>query len=80
MATPTLNRDTILKAVHSWPLSEQMALAQAILQRAAEELATEPQRPSWRDMVGLASNGQEPPTDEQIAEWLDERRTHKYGG
>lgn len=79
MTMPMLDRDTILKTVHTWPLAEQMALAQAILRRASEELDTEPQRPSWREMVGLASNGLEPPTDEQVAQWLDEHRIQKYG-
>lgn len=80
MATPTLDRDTILEAIKIWPLADQMALAQAILQRATTQLTQAPQQPSWRDMVGLAANGQEPPTDEQVAQWLDEHRMEKYGG
>ncbi len=29
-------------------------------------------------MVGLASNGQAPSSDEQVAQWLDEHRSEKY--
>jgi len=40
-----------------------------------------PQRPSWRDLVGAAAlPGQEPPTDAQVAQWLEERREERYGG
>ncbi len=70
----------------NWPLAEQMALAQAILQRATARLAeaptppAAPQRPSWREMAGLAAiPGQEPPSDEQVARSLDEHQIEKYG-
>ncbi len=78
MATPALDRDTILEAIQGWPLADQMA--QAILQQASAQLTQTPQRPSWREMAGLAANGQEPPSDEQVAQWLDEHRMEKYGG
>lgn len=86
MATPTLDRETVLRTIQTWPLTEQMALVQTILQRATARLAEAPrptqppQRPSWREMAGLAAvPGQEPPSDEQIAQWLDEHKMEKYG-
>jgi hypothetical protein len=79
MATPTFDSDAILEAIRTWPLADQMALAQAILQRASSQLAQAPQRPTWREMAGLASNGQEPPSDEDVVRWLDEHRMEKYG-
>jgi len=79
MATPTLDRDTILEGIQAWSLADKMALAQAIFQQASSQLAQAPQRPSWREMAGLAANGQEPPSDEQVARGLDERRMEKYG-
>lgn len=61
-----------------------MALALAILQAVSERLADDqprPQLPSWREMAGLAAvPGKEPPSDEQVAQWLDERPMNKYGG
>ena len=80
MAIPTLDRETIRQAVQKWPLADQMTLAQEILQRATAQIAHTPQRPSWREMAGMAANDQEPPTDEQVAQWLDEHRMEKYGG
>lgn len=84
MAAPSIDRDTILEVTRKWSLSDQMALAQAILQAVSERLAEDrakPQRPTWREMVGLAAvSGQQPPSDEQVAQWLDERRMSKYGG
>lgn len=74
MAERTLDRDAIRQAVQQLPLADQMTLAQEILQRATVQIAQSPQRPSWREMAGMASNGQEPPTDEQVAQWLDEHR------
>lgn len=83
MAAPSIDRDTILEVTRNWSLADQMALAQAILQAVSERLVekqTKPQRPSWREMAGLAAvPGQQPPTDEQVAQWLDERRMSKYG-
>lgn len=84
MAAPSIDRDMILEVTRTWSLPDQMALAQAILQAISERLAEgrrSPQRPSWREMAGLAAvPGKEPPSDEQVAQWLDERRMNKYGG
>lgn len=84
MAAPSIDRDTIFEVTRRWSLTDQMALAQAILQAVSERLAEgrrTPQRPSWHEMVGLAAvPGKEPPSDEQVAQWLDERRMNKYGG
>lgn len=83
MAVPTGDRETILKAIEAWPREDQVALAQAILKRSTSippsRDAMAPQRPTWREMVGLASNGQTPPSDEEVARWLDEHRSEKYG-
>jgi hypothetical protein len=93
MASPTLDRETILHTVQAWPPDEQLALAQEIARQATQAISqiaaqseTEqptpiiPQRPSWREMADLAAvPGQEPPTDEQLAQWLDEHRMEKYG-
>lgn len=93
MTSPTLDRDTILHTVQAWPPDEQLALAQEIARQATQAIAqvaaqpeperptpTIPQRPNWREMAGLAAvPGPESPTDEQVAQWLDEHRMEKYG-
>jgi hypothetical protein len=79
MATPSFDRETILRAIGELPTEEQISLAQAILQRIGSHTPSLPQQPSWRQMVGIASNGQPAPSDEQVAQWLDEHRTEKSG-
>jgi hypothetical protein len=82
MATTTSERETILKVIEAWPPEDQMALARVILRRAtmrATRRTARPQDPSWRQMAGLASNEQAPPSDEEVAQWLDEHRSEKYG-
>ena len=82
MAIPTSDRDAVLKAIEAWPLEDQVALAHMILQRSAAHTAPDaktPQRPSWKQMAGMASNGQTPPSDEEVAQWLDEHRSARHG-
>ena len=45
----------------------------------ADQSATA-ERSTWDALYGIASNGQEPPTDEQVARWLDEHQMEQYGG
>ena len=74
-ATP-LEREAILHAIERWPVEDQVALARTILERTAsgqaETSLEKPPRSTWDALHGIASDGQEPPTDEQIAQWLDE--------
>ncbi|HXT34152.1 MAG TPA: hypothetical protein VN837_01130 [Chloroflexota bacterium] len=78
MTTPTSDRDTIARVIGTWPIEDQVTLARQILQRATAEDAVSP-RPGWREMAGIASSGRIPPSDEQVAQWLDEHRQEKYG-
>lgn len=89
MAAPSYDRETILRAIEAWPLAALIELTQSILRRATDQVALaergerrlpQPQRPGWREMAGLAARpGQEPPTDEQVEQWLDERREERAG-
>ena len=78
MTTPTSDRDTIARVIGTWPIEDQVTLARQILQRATAEDAMLP-RLGWREMAGIASSGGIPPSDEQVARWLDEHRQEKYG-
>ncbi len=81
MATTELDRETILRAVETWPEAERIALAQAILAQTAPQPPQPEIRSTWDALYGIAAvPGQPPPSDEQLAQWLDERRTRKYGG
>jgi hypothetical protein len=79
MAISTEEREAILKAIATWPPEDQMALAQTILQHATTSSTMAPQQPSWREMAGLAAQGHSAPSDEDVARWLDEHRSEKYG-
>ena len=86
MTIPSLDRDTILRAVATWQRDEQLALAEAILRHAiaspssgarAEPLA----EPDSFPLTGIfAREGQTPPDDATVARWLDEDKMEKYGG
>ena len=78
MAVAPSERDAILHAIARWPIEDQLVLARTILERAAMGQRRTPQeqsaRSTWDALYGIASNGQEPPTDEQVAQWLEERQ------
>ncbi len=82
MTTPTFDRDAILHLVHHWPISEQVALADAILAEARATTQPELQPPVVLSAAlrGILSNGQLPPSDEEVALILEEERMRKYGG
>ncbi|HEU4782361.1 MAG TPA: hypothetical protein VFS83_03380 [Ktedonobacterales bacterium] len=80
MAATPLDRETILKAVQKLPPEEQLQVAQQIMKTylAGSRLSPQSQPApwvSWRILAGIAlGSSQTPPTESQIAEWLDERR------
>ena len=88
MAATPRDHETILKTIATWPVEEQVTLARMILERAATQPgapaqraeAQPPERSTWEALYGIASSEQQPPSDEQVAQWLDEHRMEKYGG
>lgn len=63
MATPTLDRATILKAIRGWPQDEQLALAKEILRHADAPIAEDPLvPPDSRGLAGLLATEQAPLT------------------
>jgi hypothetical protein len=81
MTTPTLDREAILQVVRQWPISEQVALADAILAdaRASTQPVLRPPAVPSVALRGILSNGQPAPSDEDVARILDEERMKKYG-
>lgn len=83
MAVAPPERDAILRAIENWPIDEQIALARSILQRAetgpSRRTQRTPARSTWDALYSIAANGSEPPSDEQVAKWLDEHKMEKYG-
>ena len=86
MAIPAFDRDTILQIVATWQRDEQLALAEAILRHAVaatpSSARTEPlAEPDTYRLTGIfAQEGQTPPDDETVKQWLDEDKMEKYGG
>lgn len=76
MTAPTLDRESILRAVEQWPLPDQIALADAILEQAGQ-LRGAPN--SFMALRGIAAAGQPAPTDEDVERILDEERMRRYG-
>ena len=83
MAATPLEREAILHAIEAWPVEDQVALARTILERTVsgrvETSSEKPVHSTWDALHGIASSEQEPPTDEQVAQWLDEHKMDKYG-
>jgi hypothetical protein len=85
MAILSLDRDALLRAIAEWPVEDQIIFARDILHRAATQSTTQEhpdqppaaERSTWDALYGIAANGKEPPTDEQVAQWLDEHRMEK---
>ncbi len=79
---PQENTDyaSILRIVTQWPPSQRFALVQDVLKTLAPPAEeTRPRRKTLHEAEGLLATDQPPPTDEQVQQWLDERRMEKYG-
>jgi hypothetical protein len=83
MTTPTPDLSTILHSIDSWSREERLRLARAILDQLAQprngssaspDAVPRPHSSSFEALYGLAATGGPPPSDEQVAAWLDERR------
>jgi hypothetical protein len=83
MSTTSADREAILRTVEGWAPDEQVTLARAILERAAANSRPSTAQPSsrstWDALYGIALSGDTAPSDEQVAQWLDEHRMEKYG-
>lgn len=81
MTAPTLDREAILRIVRHWPISEQVALADAILAdaRASTQPVVQPPAVPSAALRGILSSGQPAPSDEEVARILEEERMKKYG-
>lgn len=90
MTTIPATREAILEAFRGLPPQEQRAVAEAVNQvlqttgyAAGQPTEPRPGQPgwvSWHRLAGLFANGKEPPSYEQVRQWIDEARVEKYGG
>jgi hypothetical protein len=72
--------EDVLGSVRAWPVDMRLSLVRHILAELEVELKPQAEhKNTLNKALGLARTNQPPPTDEEVEQWLDERRTHKYG-
>ncbi|WIG59847.1 MAG: hypothetical protein OJF49_002594 [Ktedonobacterales bacterium] len=74
--------DEIFEAVSAWPAQDRLSLAYRILQSVTprESVSASEKSAALQRLRGLlARDNTPPPTDEDVARWLDEHREEKYG-
>lgn len=76
MSAQTSDYETILALVRSWPAAQRFTLVQDILVTLAPTESAS--RETLTRARGLLATGHTPPTDQQVAEWLGERRSERY--
>lgn len=74
----TNNYDDILKIVRNWEEDRQFALLHDVL-KILEGRKEGKREPTLQKVFGLLATDQPPPNDEEVKQWLDERRWEKYG-
>lgn len=76
----TINYESILKTIRSWPVSSQLTLMQDVLRSMEDEIQAKPKpKNTLEKALGLLATDSPPPTDEEVEQWLHERRMEKYG-
>lgn len=79
MTYSELSYESVLKAVYTWPAAKRFLLIQDLLK------TIEPNEPDAKhpdtlgEALGLLAADRPAPSDEEVARWLNERRTDKYG-
>lgn len=78
--TENISYEGVLKIVSQWPTAQQIALVEDVLRTISSRVEPPRQRRRTLDQaLGLLANDRPAPTDEEIEQWLDERRMEKYG-
>jgi hypothetical protein len=68
----------VLKIVSDWSEDKQLALLQDVLKVLANKKGRK-REPTLQKALGLLATDQPPPDDEEVKQWLDDRRWEKYG-
>jgi hypothetical protein len=80
MATQTITHENIVQTVQTWSDDRRWRLVEDILRSMNVENEDLPVRKRTLNLaLGLLATDNPPPTDEEIAQWLTERRMEKYG-
>ena len=68
----------ILRVISGWPLPTRIALMQDVLKTLTEEKDATERRSALAKLQGFLKTDQSPPSDDQVKQWLEERRMAKY--
>lgn len=81
MLPSTITYEEVIQLVQQWSPSQRSSLVQAIVQSLTlEDKPTVGQRKNtFSRALGLLATASPAPTDEQVTQWLAERRLEKYG-
>jgi hypothetical protein len=83
-----LDYQTVLEAIRAWPAGQRLTLIQELLTTLAAEVAmgrlllddaAARRREGLRRPRGIGATGAPPPSDAEVAEWLEAERVKKYG-
>jgi hypothetical protein len=74
----------VLRQITAWPRSARLALLRDVLDTLADqeeivEMSTSRSRPALHEVAGLLKTDEPPPTDDQVEQWLEERRIQRFG-
>jgi uncharacterized protein YbgA (DUF1722 family) len=71
--------DNLVHQIHSWPPEDRVVLATEILHDLHGPTLEPTPRNTLAKARGLLRTDLPPPTDEQVKQWIEEYRVHKYG-
>lgn len=75
-----LSYDGALKAIQQWPPAQQIELVQEVLRAISLRVSLPAKsQPTLVQALGLLANEKTAPTDDEVKQWLEERRVEKYG-
>jgi len=78
--TETTSYQGVLDIVRQWPTAQQIALVEDVLKTISSRVEPPKQRRRTLDRaLGLLATDKPAPTDDEVKQWLDERRMEKYG-
>lgn len=77
MSADVAEYEQILARVRAWSAARRLSLVQDVLTTLAP--AEREPRHTLERARGLLAGEQPAPSDEEIAQWLDERRSERYG-
>lgn len=77
---PSTQRE-MLNTLQEWSLEEQLQFLEQALYTIRQRGVTAPKqrRPTLEDALKVSSGTRPAPSDEEVAQWLDEHRMEKYG-